>query len=209
MIRLLIADDHQVLLDGFRAMFDDSEVIQVVATARDGLEVISYLKDHEVDVILMDIQMPRMNGIETCKKVHRSNPDIKVIALSMYDQRSYFKRMIQYGASGYLLKNDSAEEIIQAILQVQEGQVYVSQSLKTQLLELDMLIPTSKLHTPVTEREMEVLRLVSEGYTDQQIANQLHLSHHTIHSHRKNLIIKLGAKNTAELVRRAIEKGLI
>ncbi len=211
MIRLFIADDHQVLLDGFISIFDDLQDIEVVGTAHNGKEVLAFLSENEVDVILLDINMPILNGVETCKKVSKKYPAVHIIALSMYDQQSYFKRMIQYGAKGYLLKNDKTEEIIRAIYKVTEGGRYVSSQMQSMMSSIDYLAgkTVSLMGNQLSPREVEVLNLVSEGLTDHQIAKKLFISYHTVNTHRKHLLIKLDAKNTAELVKKAMEKGLL
>ncbi len=211
MIRLLIADDHQVLLDGFASIFDSVDDIEVIATANNGQHVMDQLEQVEVDIILLDINMPVLNGVEVCKKVSQKYPHIKVIALSMYDQGSYVRRMLQYGAKGYLLKNDSADEMIRAIRQVQQGEFYISGQLKEKMASIDFIIGRQKRsnHQDISDRELEVLDLLSNGLTDQEIGEKLFISHHTANSHRKSLIQKLNAKNTVELVRIALDKGLI
>ena len=211
MIRLLIADDHQVLLDGFISIFDEIEDIEVVATAHNGKEVLNYLKKNELDVILLDINMPVLNGVETCKLVSKKYPDVRVVALSMYDQQSYFKRMMQYGAKGYLLKNENTDEIVKAIRKVMEGGIFISAQLQSMMSSIDYISgkPSSLLGTVLTPREKEVLLLISEGLTDQDISQKLFISHYTANSHRKNLLLKMDAKNTAELVKKAMEKGII
>lgn len=208
MVRLLIADDHQVLIDGFKSIFDYEEGIQVVATALNGQEVLDHLKDTEVDVILLDINMPVLNGVETTKRITKKYPGVKVIALSMYDQQSYFKRMMQYGARGYLLKNDPIDEILTAISTVMEGQRYISEKLRDQLSSIEFLTG-SKQDVEISTRELDVLKLISEGMTDTEMAEKLFISSHTVNSHRKNLLSKFNAKNSAVLVKKALEKGLI
>lgn len=211
MIRLIIADDHQVLLDGFNAIFDQIDDIEVVATAQNGKEVLNLLKTQQTDVILMDINMPVLNGVEACKKITKSYPGIKVIALTMYDQQSYFKRMIQYGAKGYLLKNDKADEIESAIRKVVEGGIYVSSQLQSMLTSIDFISgkKSSMMGFEISDREKEVLSHIAEGRTDQEISKLLFISFHTVNSHRKNLLLKMGAKNTAELVKKAMNKGIL
>lgn len=208
MVRLLIADDHQVLIDGFKSIFDYEEGIHVVATALNGQEVLDHLKDIEVDVILLDINMPVLNGVETTKRITKKYPRVKVIALSMYDQQSYFKRMMQYGARGYLLKNDPIDEILTAINTVMEGQRYISEKLRDQLSSIEFLTG-SKQDVEISARELDVLKLISEGMTDTEMAEKLFISSHTVNSHRKNLLSKFNAKNSAVLVKKALEKGLI
>lgn len=208
MVRLLIADDHQVLIDGFKSIFDYEEGIHVVATALNGQEVLDHLKDIEVDVILLDINMPVLNGVETTKRITKKYPAVKVIALSMYDQQSYFKRMMQYGARGYLLKNDPIDEILIAISTVMQGQRYISEKLRDQLSSIEFLTG-SKQDVEISTRELDVLKLISEGMTDTEMAEKLFISSHTVNSHRKNLLSKFNAKNSAVLVKKALEKGLI
>lgn len=208
MISLLIADDHQIILDGFESIFKDDADIHILATALNGLQVLDILNTERVDVAILDINMPDLNGVELCKKITKNYPEIKVIALSMYKRQSYIQRMLQYGAKGYLLKDDSSEEIRNAILTVMNGENYFSSQIEPSLL----LFGKIKEELPaevITPRETKVLQLISQGYTNPEIANELFISHHTAESHRKNLIAKLAAKNTADLVRIALEKGLI
>jgi len=211
MIRLLIADDHQVLLDGFNSIFDPIDDITVVATALNGKEVLNLVSESEIDVILLDINMPVLNGVETCKKLSKKHPHVKVIALSMYDQQSYFKRMMQYGAKGYLIKNDSAETIEKAIRMVVAGGRFISPQLQNMLSSIDYLSgkKVSLMGSEISPREEEVLNHVASGLTDHQIADKLFISYHTVNSHRKNLLLKLDAKNTAELVKKAMERGML
>lgn len=210
MIDLLIADDHQVLLDGFQSIFQSIPDIQVIGTAHNGQEVLETVEINQPHVILLDIAMPIMNGVETCKRVHRKYPGIKIIALSMHDQTSYVKRMFQFGASGYLLKNDSAETIESAVRIVMEGEKYLSPKLEKQLGSSALFGESlPKSDEGITEREIDVLKLLANGYTDSEMADQLFLSKHTINSHRKRLLAKFNAKNSAELIKICIEKGLI
>lgn len=207
MIKILIADDHKVLLDGFKSLFENINDIEVVATAKNGVEVLDLLKSTEVDVVLMDINMPILNGVETCKKIKKLYPEIKVVALSMYKEVSYVKRMKAYGASAYLLKDDSSNEIIKAIYEVYDGGQYFSKQLKD-LLFNNVLSDDLGVVT-LTRREKEVIQLISEGLSNKEIGQKLILSTHTIDSHRKNLLAKFNAKNKAELVKKAMEKGLL
>lgn len=211
MIRLLIADDHQVLLDGFNSIFDSIDDITVVGSVQNGKQVLEFVKDSDVDVILLDINMPILNGVETCKKLTKLYPLIKVIALSMYDQQSYFKRMMQYGAKGYLLKNDDSKTIEKAIRMVISGGLFISPQLQNMLSSIDYLSgkKVSLMGSEISSRELEVLNHVASGLTDHQIAKKLFISYHTVNSHRKNLLLKLDAKNTAELVKKAMEKGML
>jgi len=208
MIKILIADDHKVLLDGFLSIFEKEKDISVVATATNGKEVLELLKVTDVDICLLDINMPEYNGVQTCKKIMKLYPGQKVVALSMYKQSSFIKRMKQNGAKGYMLKDDSADELIEAIHTVNSGDEYYSKQLKEILLN-NIFESKSFNQDKITKREQEVLDLIAEGFTNPEIAKKLFLSEHTIISHRKNLISKLQAKNSVELVKIALEKGFI
>jgi len=208
MIKILIADDHKLLLDGFTSIFKSMPDLEVVATAQNGQEVLDLLEQTNIDVALLDINMPILNGVETCKKISRLYPDVKVIALSMYREASYVKRMRSFGARGYVLKDDSAEEIVEANRSVFANKEYYSKQLKD--LIFDSLFSSNKPEMPaVTRREKDVLQKISEGHSNRVIAELLFISQHTADSHRKNLLAKFNAKNTAELVRKAMEKGFI
>ncbi len=211
MIRLLIADDHQDLLDGFISIFDDIDDISVVGTAYHGKEVLDFLSENVADVILLDINMPVLNGVETCKKVTKHYPHIKVVALSMYDQQSYFKRMIQHGAKGYLLKNDSTDEIEKAIRKVHEGGRYVSSQMQSMTSSIDYIAgeKVSLMGAEITSQELEVLQLISERKTDLQIEGMLLISINRIKSYRKNLLLKFDAKTENELIKKAMKNGIL
>ena len=208
MIRLLIADDHKVLLDGFVSLFRDQEEISVVGVASNGMQVLDILKGTEVDIALLDINMPELNGVETARRISKEFPNTKIIALSMYKEASYVKRMKENGAMGYILKDDSADEMIEAIQQVHIGQEYFSSQLKDLLLS-QVLTQKKSSDARLTRREKEVLTHIADGFSNKEIADKLFVSTHTIDSHRKNLLAKLEAKNTAELVKKAMERGII
>jgi len=206
MIRLLVADDHQALVDGFISIINEVDDIAVVATAANGYEVLKKLEEVTVDIVLMDINMPELNGVETCKRIRTKYVDIKVIALTMHKKQSFIKRMMQYGAKGYLLKDDPSSEIIRAVRAVMEGNIYHSQRVRDIALAFSDMADQS---TELSPRELEILQHISHGLTNQGIAEKLFLSPHTTETHRRNLLLKLDAKNTAELVRKGMEKGLI
>lgn len=208
MIQLLIADDHKVLLEGVTSIFQDLNNINVAATARDGFEAISKLQSQKIDIVLLDINMPNMNGVETCKIITERFPEVKVIALSMYKQSSYVNKMKTNGAKGYLLKDDSSEEIIAAIESVDAGNEYYSAQIQVVLAnpELDEMVLDA---SSITRRESEILSLIAEGYSTKLIGDQLYISTHTVESHRKNLLLKFKAKNTASLVKKAMDIGVL
>lgn len=209
MIRVLIADDHQVILDGFNSIFHQLEDIELVGKLKNGQEVLEFLESSKVDIAILDIKMPLLNGVETCKKISRMYPNTKVIALSMFDQQSYMKRMFQYGAMGYLLKDDTAKEVEKAIRLVHAGEKYISMELRDRLTNVDRIVNPRGRAIEITSREEEVLSLLSQGLTDNEIGEKLFISFHTAKTHRKKLIAKFGAKNTTDLIRMAMEQGRI
>jgi len=210
MIRLLIADDHKVLLDGFKSIFNHIEDIEVVATANNGVEVLSQLeKSNDLDIVLLDINMPEMNGIETCKIVTKKYQNIKVIALSMHNKQSYINRMLKNGASGYILKNAGATELESGIRKVHAGEKYVSMEAMDTLLSGQQENVTEGEIPPLTKREKEVLELIASEYTTKEIAKKLFVSFETVQTHRKHLIQKFNAKNIVGVIKKATDNGLL
>lgn len=211
MIRLMIVDDHKILREGIKWMFSDVEDITVSAEASDGKEAISLLDINPVDVILMDLSMPGMDGVEATARICDKYPQIKILALTMHAQASFVQLMLRNGAHGFLLKQASKEELLDAIHTVLNGKRYLGAH-TTELL-LDNLAgqqSTAKSFLPtLTRREREVLKLITQGKSDNDIAQELIVSPATIESHRKNIRSKLGARNSAEIVRIAMERGLM
>jgi DNA-binding NarL/FixJ family response regulator len=211
MIKVIIADDHSIIRDGLKALLKDEKNIEVIGEASDGLEVIDLLKKKNADIIVMDINMPRCNGIEATKKILQNYRDVRIIALTMHDQSDSVKTMVEAGAWGYLFKDSNKVEFIQAIATVAEGRKYFNNKV------FDMLMMNSENNKQeensetslLTIREKEVLKLIAEEYSSQEIADKLFLSVKTVNAHRRNLIQKLDAKNTAALVRYALKFGLI
>ena len=208
-IKICIVDDHQILLQGLKIMLDAEENIEVVGIYRGGKELLSEL-DQEVQVVLLDINMPEMSGIEVCKKIKSKFPAIQVVALSMYNQPSYINRMIQAGASGYLLKNSGKQEITKAINAVVQGENYFPKNIIDTLVnQSSMGKKEAILNTPLTRREKQILELIAQEMTTQEIAAHLHISLNTVESHRKNLLSKFNVRNSIGLVKKAMEKGII
>lgn len=207
MIKLLIADDHKILLDGFISLFQGIKDIKVVATAINGNEVLEKVQNMKVDIALLDINMPERNGVEVCKLLSENHPSIKVVALSMHRENSFVNRMKRFGAKGYMLKDDRTEELYKCIKTVFDGGEYFSPRLNAQLANNRR--STALDLNKVSEREIEILSLIAQGYSNKEVSKELYLSVHTIDSHRKNMLNKFQAKNSADLVRKALEKGLI
>lgn len=209
-IKLAIVDDHEVVINGLKAMFANFNEIEVVFSATHGSALFDYLKEQQPNVILLDIQMPDMNGIDICKQVHRLYPQIKMIAFSSFDDTHYIKQIIRSGASGYLLKNADQQTVLAAIRQVMNGGEYIDESIKKILIQESISGQRrSMFDIPLTKREKEILKLIADGLSNQEIADQLFISLRTVETHRFNLTQKLDVKNAAGLVKEAIKRGLV
>ena len=206
-IRIFIVDDHPVVVEGMKSLLQQMKDVEVAGAVSSALEAIAFLKTEDVDVMLLDINLPDISGIDLCKKVHREFPEIKILGISTFSDRSYISRMIDNGASGYLLKSASAEEINQAIHTVMKGKMYLTLSMEHVMRPLS-ITPIDGLPV-LTKREKEILVYIGEGLTNNQIAEKLFISPLTVDTHRKNLLTKLNVNNTASLIRFAMEHGLI
>jgi DNA-binding NarL/FixJ family response regulator len=212
-IRIFLVDDHKIVRDGIRSLLIDQEHIQIVGEASNGKEAIQLLeKAYPIDVVLMDINMPEMDGISCTKALKEMGCDCKILALTMLKEDQHIRSMVESGASGYLLKDAGEDELVQAIENVADGKPYFSDEATAALLR--QFVTKKIAHEPVkgmdlTEREIEVLKLITEEFTNQEIADKLFISVRTVDAHRRNLMEKIGAKNMAGLVRYAIEKGYV
>lgn len=202
-IKLLIVDDHRVLVEGLNKLFDNSDTVDVIGVAYSGKECRSALRKELPDVILLDINLPDVSGIDLCKEIKTENPEIKIVALSSFNEYTIVRRMIENGASGYVVKNAMPEEIILSVETVANNEIFLCE-------EIDLLMH-NRSNNPIwlTPREKELLKYIVEGLTNHEIAEKMYLGVETINSYRKNLLIKLGAKNTAVLVRMALEEKLV
>ena len=209
MIKVMICDDHQLVVDGIKLMLASHKSISVIAKANNGQEAIDYIEDHQIDILLLDINMPILNGLETCKYLQKHHPQIHVIGLSMVGDIDLIQSMINYGAKGYLLKNSGQDEVIQTILDVQDGKQVFDSSILTQILNKDKMKKRQSVIPKLSRREKEVLQLIVDEHTTSEIAEALFISFGTVESHRRNIIGKLGVRNTAGLVRAAFEYGLL
>lgn len=207
MIRVFIVDDHPVVIEGIHSLLQNEKDIEWMGHAMNAQSCLGFFVNNTADVVLMDISMPGMDGVELCAVMKEKYPDIMILGLSTFNQGLYIKKMVENGASGYILKNSSREELIKAIHAVYEGCIYFSGEVGIALQEYQK--SSMKELPALTAREKEVLELIAEGYTNPQIAEKIFLSSFTVDSHRKNLLAKLSVKNTASLVRLAVEKKLI
>lgn len=208
MIRLIIADDHPLMRDGIKTILAGDQEIKVVDCAGDGEELLKILEKTETDVILMDINMPGMNGIDATQQIRKKYPDIKILVFSQYDEKRFVKQLMKNGANGYLLKNSAASELVNAVKIVHNGGLYLSQELPNIFVEKPKK-RTNQLFPKLTKREVEVLRQICMEKSTAEIAENLFLSPNTVETHRANLLLKIGAKNTAGLVKWAIENEII
>jgi DNA-binding NarL/FixJ family response regulator len=206
MIKVYIVEDHSVVIEGIYSLLQNEKGIEVCGYAINAQNCIDYFVNHIADVILMDIGLPDMSGIDLCAIIKKKYPGIMVIALSTFNQGTYIKKMMEAGASGYLLKNTSKHEMLEAIQTVTKGKTYLSFEVGKEL----QLSKEENDNIPLlTKREKEILILIAEGLTNQQIKEKLFISIDTVDSHRKNLHTKLNVKNTAMLIRYAIERKLV
>ncbi|MBC2838689.1 response regulator transcription factor [Robiginitalea sp. SC105] len=211
-IKVLLADDHQIMLDGLKAILTRDRSLDIVGTARNGLEVLEFLKREPVDVLLLDLQMPVMDGLETAMHAKKSYPDLKIIMLTTNDEGSIITSLFKVGATGYLLKNASKEYLIQGIRDAYEGKKVLSSHLTEKMIESlsddggkakDGAVPM------ITKREIEVVKLIAQEYTTQEIADKLFVSTNTVATHKRNLFVKMDVKNSVGMVKKAVDWGLI
>ena len=209
-IRILLADDHEVIRDGLRALLEKQPDFEVVGVAGAGRETVEMAQQLEPDVIIMDINMPNMTGIEATRQIKANSPNIKILTLSVHSRSSLIGQMIKAGASGYLPKSSAAKELIEAIRTVMKNRTYISPKVMDSVVEYLHNEPDgqSTPSTALTPREREVLNLIADGKTTKEISVCLHLSEKTIESHRHNIMDKLGVRSIAELTKYAIREGL-
>jgi DNA-binding NarL/FixJ family response regulator len=216
-ITVLLVDDHKIIRDGIKSLLEGVENIKIVGEASNGVEAIEFFKKQPADVVIMDIRMPEMSGIETTQYLTQNYPNVKVLALTMHDEEAFIYKMLNAGASGYLLKNVGKEEFVTAIQKVYKGDNYFSLDLATKMITNMVLTKSSDTSNEVieneelqlTKREIEVIKLIAEGLTSQEIADKLFISPRTVDTHRRNLLQKLNVKNTAELIKFAIKHHIV
>jgi len=211
-IRVLIADDQGIVRAGIRSLLETHESIEVVGEASDGWEAVEQSLRLKPDVVLMDISMPRLRGIEATREIHLQLPDVRVLALTVHDREEYFFAMLQAGGSGYVLKEGDPDELLTAIRAVHRGDAYLSPMVTKSVLD-DYRDrrgdDNSNDYDQLTLRQKEVLKLVAEGKTTQEIASDLCLSVRTVEKHRSKMMKGLGLQNIQELMKYAVRKGLI
>ena len=207
MIRVFIVDDHPVVIEGIHSLLQNEKNIEWAGQAMNAQSCLGFFVNNTADIVLMDISMPGMDGVELCSIMKEKYPGIFILGLSTFNQGVYIKKMMENGASGYILKNSSKEELLTAIHTVNNGGIFFSGEAGEALKEYQKF-SVAKL-PELSPREKEILGLIAEGYTNPQIAEKIFLSSFTVDSHRKNLLAKLNVKNTASLIKLAVEQKLI
>jgi len=210
-IRVLLADDHRIFRDGLRPLLDEHPQLSVVGEAETGLEVLERVRELAPQVVVLDISMPGMNGIEVCRHLAADHPDVRVIMLSMHSDRRYVQEALRAGARGYVLKDAGFDELRNGVLAVAEGRLHLSAAVGDQVLQgylEHMDDDDAGVFSVLSAREREVLQMLAEGLTTKDIAGRLNLSAKTVESHRKAVMDKLEIRSVAELTKYAIREGL-
>lgn len=208
-IRIIIADDHQLFRNGLKILLNAFPEFEVTGEASNGAEFVDIIRTISADVALMDINMPEMDGIEATRKGLKINPELHIIALSMYGEEDYYYKMVDAGARGFLLKDSDINEVKEAILTVRKGGSYFSQELLHHVIQKIKLRENENKSANLSKREKEILLKICEGLSNQEIAESLFISKRTVDKHRANLLGKTNSKNTASLILFAIKNKLI
>jgi DNA-binding NarL/FixJ family response regulator len=210
-IKVLVVDDHQLFREGIVTLLFSAENIEVVAQAEDGLDAIEKAKHYKPDVVLLDITMPRMNGIEATKKLKTLMPGIKIVSLSMHSEKQYVKGVLEAGADGYLLKNCTYRQLTDAIQSVYEGKKYLSEDITGMVISGYLTKSSSEAseYEKLSVREKEIFQLFAEGKSTREIGELLFISVKTVNTHKQNIMEKLELKSNADIVKYALKNGLI
>lgn len=203
MIRLAIAEDHQSLIDGIKLLLEYEEGITIVGTANNGEELLKIIDKKQPNVVVTDIRMPKMDGIEATKQIKKKHPSVKVLAFTMFDQTEAIQQMLEAGASGYILKNASLKEVLHAIKTIYKGETYFDANINTNILNTETSTKNKGL---LTQRQIEILELIAQGKTSREIAETLFIGIHTVDTHRKNMARILSLQGKGELLRYALDK---
>jgi DNA-binding NarL/FixJ family response regulator len=210
-VKLLIVDDHQMVRDGIRVMLESQNNILsfIITEAENGEDAIKYVLKNKYDIVLIDYQLPKMSGMETVERILLYKPATKILALSNYDELTYINNMLKAGVSGYILKNIEPVELISAIKTILDDRIFYSNEVAIKLIESRKRIDASIDKLSLTKRELEILKLIAQEKTNDEMSSLLFIAKRTVDSHRQNLLRKLGVKNTAGLIKSAIEMKII
>ncbi|MEM6320732.1 MAG: response regulator transcription factor [Bacteroidota bacterium] len=206
-IKIVLADDHPTFIDGIKVNLAQHDHLKVVGEANDGVKVLDILENEVVDIVVLDIDMPKLDGIETTKFIAKNYPNTKVLILSMWDKKDFIIKLMRYGASGYILKNKSPNELVTAIHNLAAGRTHYS----LEVMQHAVAVSNSdkKEEVKLTEREIEVMKKIAEGFSSREIAEQLNISETTVNTHRRNIMAKLEMPSMTHLVRYAIKHGYV
>jgi len=211
--RVLIADDHSLVREGIAAFLKCTEDIEVVAEASDGIETIEKAQKFRPDIILMDISMPRLGGLEATVEIRKFDPSVKILVLTQYDDKEYISRFLKAGVSGYLLKRAVGSDLVSAIRAVQSGETYLYPAIASKVVDGYLGKGGSSAeeggYDSLTDREKQVLKLVAEGHSHKEVADMLKISAKTVVVHQTNILEKLGLNSRSDLIRFALSKGII
>jgi DNA-binding NarL/FixJ family response regulator len=211
-IRVLLADDHEVVRSGLRMVLEAQSDIEVVAEAADGAQALEQALSKDVDLTVLDVSMPRMTGLQAADELHRRQPELRILMLSMHDNEQYFFEALKAGASGYVLKTAANRDLVEACRACMRGEAFLYPPAVATLVR-DYLdgarLGEAPPEDPLTARELEVVKLIAEGHTSEEIAAELVLSKKTVERHRANILDKLGMRNRVDLTRYAIRRGLV
>ena len=211
MIRIIIADDHQMFIDGVKALLKPNKSVSIVDEAHNGTELLEILSTKEAELVLMDINMQGMDGIAATIEVRKLYPELKILMLTMHNSSDHIEKVLRAGAHGYILKNTGKEELESAIAKIMNGESFFSQEVTARIMDRlqgKKQSTTDPMYIELTGREKDVLKLIALEFTSNEIADKLCISYHTVETHRKNLISKLQVKNIAGLVKYALQHGL-
>jgi DNA-binding NarL/FixJ family response regulator len=210
-INLLIADDHQLITDGISKILETEKMIGEIHTARNGQEAVDKVLTNDIDCVIIDINMPVLNGLEATKLIKQQKPSVKVIVVSMLSDAAIVSKMMKAGADVFINKDTGKTELLKAIAKAMQGEKYISPEISNNLIThlTDRRVQTADNEKKLTPRELEIIRLIAEGLTNHEIAGKLFLSNVTVDTHRKNMLAKLHLKNTASLVKYAADHNLL
>ena len=210
-IKIILADDHRIVREGIRSLLEKSDNLEVIAEAENGREAVQMAKELSPDVILMDIAMPLLNGLEATLQIKRDCPDVKVLALTIHEDEEYIRQMLASGAMGYITKYAATDELVQAVETVFKGEMVLSPAITRLVVEDYLRWADVQQENPdkLTPREREVLQLIAEGHKNKEISDILKISIKTVKAHRNNLMQKLDLHSQGELIRYAIQKKII
>jgi DNA-binding NarL/FixJ family response regulator len=209
MLHILVADDHGIVRAGLKMLIDRHDGMRVVAEAEDGVAAVECAIRERPDIAILDVSMPRMTGLQAAREIRARCPDTRVLLLSMHDDERYVFDALKAGASGYVLKRNVDEALLDAIRAVNRGEAFVTDAVERSMIRDWITGGSAGPEEPLSPREQEVLKLISEAHTNKEIAATLHLAEKTVESHRANILRKLGMRDRVELVRYAIRRGLV